>query len=102
MGVFFVAPEYIDYSSEEFANFRKRYIEQVNHLPSRFAFIGYDLMMYFGRMMQENGNLFQEETNGFASRKGILCTGFSFAGGNDNQCVPVVKFKDSALEIVYQ
>lgn len=102
LGVYFVAPEYIDYTGEGFLEFRRQYQEQVNHLPSRFAYIGYDLMMFFGRMMHEYGNLFQEEINGQPFQKGILCTGFTFAGTNDNQCVPVVKFRDSALEIVYQ
>jgi thioredoxin-like negative regulator of GroEL len=102
LGVYFVAPEFIDYAGEEYINFRQRYIDQVNHLPTRFAFIGYDLMMYFGRTMHQYGDLFQEETNGQMVRKGILCTNFSFADSNDNQCVPVVRFRDSALEIVYQ
>lgn len=102
LGVYFVAPEFIDYAGEGFVDFRRRYIEQVNHLPSRFAYIGYDLMMFFGRMMDEHGNLFQEEMDVQPFRKGILCTGFSFNGSNDNQCVPVVRFRDSALEIVYQ
>lgn len=102
LGVYFVAPEFIDYAGEGFMDFRRRYIEEVNHLPSRFAYIGYDLMMFFGTMMYEHGTLFQEEMDGQPFRKGILCTGFSFSGSNDNQCVPVVRFRDSALEIVYQ
>lgn len=102
LGVYFVAPEYIDYTGQGYLDFRKKYIDQVNHLPGRFAYIGYDLMMYFGKMMNEHGNLFQEEMNRQPFRRGVLCTGFSFTGTNDNQCVPVVKFRDSALEIVYQ
>lgn len=102
LGVYFVAPEYIDYTGEGYLDFRKKYIDQVHHLPGRFAYIGYDLLMYFGKMMDEYGNLFQEEMNGQPFRRGVLCTGFSFTGTNDNQCVPIVKFRDSALEIVYQ
>lgn len=102
LGVYFVAPEFIDYSSEGFMSFRQKYIEKVNNMPSRFAYTGYDLIMYFGKMMDEHGTLFQKEMQREPFRKGMLSTGFSYLGSNDNQSVPVVKFRDSALEIVYQ
>lgn len=102
MGVYFVAPDYIDYASETFKDFRKQYIQDVHNLPSRFAYIGYDLMMFFGRTMNQYGNLFQKEMDQETYYKGLLCTGFSYAKSNDNQCVPVVQFQNSALEIVYQ
>lgn len=102
LGVFFVAPEFIDYSSEGFMSFRKKYIDKVNNMPSRFAYVGYDLLMYFGKMMHEHGTLFQKEMQQDPFRQGVLGTGFSYLGSNDNQSVPVVKFRDSALEIVYQ
>lgn len=102
LGVYFVAPEFIDYSSEGFTSFRQKYIDKVNNMPSRYAYIGYDLLMYFGKMMNEHGTLFQKEMQREPFRKGVLSTGFSYLGSNDNQSVPVVKFRDSALEIVYQ
>ncbi|WP_160164107.1 ABC transporter substrate-binding protein [Nafulsella turpanensis] len=102
LGVYFVAPEYINYTGESFKNFRERYLEKVNHMPSRFAYIGYDLMMYYGRMMAERGNLFQKGAVNGPYQQGLLCTGYNFSEGNDNQCVPIVRFKDSALELVYQ
>lgn len=102
LGVYFVAPEFIDYSSEGFTSFRQKYIARVNNMPSRFAYIGYDLLMYFGKMMDEHGTLFQKEMQQDPFRKGVLSAGFSYLGSNDNQSVPVVKFRDSALEIVYQ
>lgn len=102
MGVYFVAPEYIDYSSPAFSNFRKNYIKEVNALPSRFAYVGYDLMMFFGKMMNQYGDLFQKEMGPETFYQGLLCAGYSYALSNDNQCVPVVQFRDSALEIVYQ
>ncbi len=102
LGVYFVAPEFVDYTSEGYLEFRNKYRERVNNLPSRFAYAGYDLMMYFGQMMHQYGNLFQKEIDQEPFRKGILCTGYSFTNSNDNQCVPVVKFNESALEIVFQ
>lgn len=102
MGVYFVAPEYIDYSSETFAGFRKTYVKEVNALPSRFAYVGYDLMMFFGKMMNQYGDLFQNEMEQTTYYQGLLCAGFSYARSNDNQCVPVVQFRDSALEVVFQ
>lgn len=102
MGVYFVAPDYIDYASETFKDFRRQYIREVHNMPSRFAYIGYDLMMFFGRTMHQYGNIFQKEMDQETFYKGLLCTGFSYARSNDNQCVPVVQFQNSALEIVYQ
>lgn len=102
LGVYFVAPEYIDYASKSFTDFRQQYIERVNNMPSRFAYIGYDLLMFFGEMMHQYGDLFQNKMQEEPFKKGMLCAGFSYNNSNDNQCVPVVKFRDSALEVVYQ
>lgn len=102
LGAYFVAPEFIDYSTENFLKFRETYKEKVNYLPTEYAYVGYELMMYFGKMMERYGNHFQAVADRQPVVPGELCTGFSYLNSNDNQCVPIIQFRDAALVVVYQ
>lgn len=102
LGAYLVAPEYIDYAKPSFFSFREKYLEQVHAMPSQYAYLGYDLMMYFGQMLHKHGTLFQNGLVNEPFSKGALCAGFDYAGRQDNQCVPIVQFNNSALEIIYQ
>ncbi|AHM59555.1 hypothetical protein D770_06460 [Flammeovirgaceae bacterium 311] len=101
MGVYMMAPEYLDYGNPDFFTFRDKYLERVHSMPGRYAYLGYDLMMYFGRMMSRYGNLFQNEGSPEVYN-GVMCTGFNYQAYRDNQCVPIVQFRNSAPVIVYQ
>ena len=102
LGAYLLFPEYIDYSSPKFFEFREMYLNNVHAMPSQFAYQGYDLMMYFGKMLQKHGTIFQKGLAVEPFTAGSLCTGFQYSDKQDNQCVPVIFFRDSALEIAYQ
>lgn len=95
-----IAPEFLDYEKPLVKEFKKAYINETNSLPSHFAYTGYDMMLYFGRMMDQYGTYFQTgfEKEGF--QEGFIFPGYNFAKSNDNQFVPIVKFKDAELAIV--
>ena len=101
LGVYLLAPEYLDYSNPNFFTFREKYLEQVHSLPGRYAYLGYDLMMYFGRMLQRYGTLFQNEGSPEVYN-GVTCTGFNYQAYRDNQCVPIIQFRNFAPVIISQ
>jgi ABC-type branched-subunit amino acid transport system substrate-binding protein len=102
LGAYLLAPEYVDYSNPNFFTFRDKYVEEVHAMPSEYAYQGYDLMMYFGNLLKKHGTIFQNSLDKEPFTKGQLCAGFDYAGKQDNQCVPVVQFRNSALEVVFQ
>ncbi|EMR02705.1 ABC transporter substrate-binding protein [Cesiribacter andamanensis] len=102
MGVYILSPENINYTNPDFFAFREKYLQQVHAMPSRQAYLGYDLMMLFGRLLNQHGTVFQSDAEAEVLYQGIMCTKFNLQSYQDNQCVPIVQFRNSALEIVYQ
>ena len=97
--VYMIAPEYVDYKSEAFKEFKKSYIERYHSSPNRYAVLGYEFIHFLGRMMSKYGTHFQNvEDKEFL--KGKLMYGFDFNEAQDNQCVPVVHFDESELKII--
>lgn len=102
LGVYLLAPDYLDYNNAEFFSFRDKYLQKVHSMPGHYAYLGYDLVMYFGRLMYRHGNLFQTSVTQEVYHKGILCERFDYQAQRDNQCVPIIQFRDFAAVIVYQ
>lgn len=98
LDVYLIAPAFMDYESENLKEFRENYVSATNSLPNKYAYSGYDLMMFFGRMLNQHGTLFQ---NGFAGNEfvgGELFPGYNYQEANDNQHVPIVTFDKGALK----
>jgi hypothetical protein len=46
---------YVDYSEERVKQFRQKYFSTYGTVPSEEAFLGYDVMLYFGNMVDKYG-----------------------------------------------
>ncbi len=55
---------YIDADSEQVKSFKKAFFEKYGAIPTQEAFVGYDVMLYFGRMMAKHGTYFQDRLDG--------------------------------------
>jgi len=95
--VYLAAPDYIDYSSERFKSFQKRFRREFGTVPDNYSFIGYDLMLFFGRMLHQAGTYFQHELRQNAYYPGYIFQGFNYQEGNDNAHIPIVHFQDGVL-----
>ncbi|MEN7548461.1 ABC transporter substrate-binding protein [Rapidithrix thailandica] len=93
-------PEYKKYHSNTTKHFTNQYLEKVQVLPSNFAFSGFETMYYFGKMMKKHGTSFGQAIYFEAPEEGMIYTGFSYEGKNDNQVVPVFKFENGQLIMV--
>ncbi len=98
----FVAPGYVDFDKEAVKEFKSAYSGKTNLLPSDFAYAGYDMMMYFGNLLFEHGNYFQEAFGQEKFTEGVLFPGYKYNEANNNQYVPIVQFNNSRLELVNQ
>ncbi len=93
LNVHFIYPEYIDYRSEAAIGFKKAYIEKHNLIPSLYAYQGYDMMLFFGRLLKESGTGFGNALQSKTAAKGDIFAGYDFRQSQDNQYVPVTRFE---------
>lgn len=95
--VHFVHPEFIDYGSDSVKTFKNNYIARRNIVPSIYAYQGYDLMMFFGKQLNEHGTFFHTALHQQAPVEGVIFPGYNYTGANDNQFVPIIKFDKAQL-----
>jgi hypothetical protein len=95
--VHLVAPTYFNYTSEKFRQFRERYLSRTYTLPTKFASLGYDMMMLYGTLLQQYGVHFQVKFEEVGFKEGIILPGYQYDKAQDNQYVPIIRFIDSEL-----
>jgi ABC-type branched-subunit amino acid transport system substrate-binding protein len=98
--IHFIFPEYIDYGSEAVKTFRKNYLSKRNIIPSIYSYQGYDMMLFFGRLLSEHGIYFHQALRQQNPQKGVVLPGYNYTGSNDNQYVPLVKFQNAQLVLI--
>ncbi len=67
---------YTDMDNSDVTDFKQKYFDRYGIVPGNEAYIGYDVMLYFGRMMSKHGTRFQDRLDAEAAR--YLHTQFSF------------------------
>ena len=95
-----IAPAYIDKTNPAYSTLLESYLQTHQALPGNNLFIGYDLITIMGHLMHQFGNHFQKEEGASRFFKGTFTQGLVFDGHNNNQYVPIVKFRDSELHII--
>jgi len=92
--VHFVSPDYLDYRSEAAIAFKNAYIQERNLIPSIYAYQGYDMMLFFGRILKEAGTDFHTALKSKPPTKGAIFAGYDYRNANDNQYVPIARFEN--------
>ena len=100
LGVCMISPSFIDITSENYKEFRQRYIDFAHILPSKYVAVGYEMMSFYGQLMDRYGTYFQVSFDEMDFRSGDLMPGYKYNGSNDNQYVPIIRFVDSELKNV--
>jgi hypothetical protein len=98
--VHFIHPDFIDYGSETVRTFRKNYLAKRNIIPSIYSYQGYDMMMFFGKLLGEHGTYFHQALHQQPIKQGVVLSAYNYTGSNDNQYVPLVKFENARLVLV--
>lgn len=94
-------PTYIDYTNKSIKRFIKTYREKYNMEPDSYAFLGYDLMMYYGKGMLQFGANFPAYFEEF-DQTGMLYTNIDFKqngtqNGYENNHVFLLKFNNYTI-----
>lgn len=97
LDVHFISPSYTEPQRRSVKSFREAYRKKYNVLPSKYAYAGYDAMYYIGQMLHQYGTYFQEFYTGPQPVKSLLFSGYNYFDAQDNQVVPIIRFKDGIL-----
>ncbi|MGI2298549.1 hypothetical protein ACRRVB_01960 [Candidatus Cardinium hertigii] len=90
--ILFLSPNYIDYSRATLSIFRKNFFEKNGTKPNEKSYIGYEMMLFFGRMLGKYGTYFQKKwENMYYS--GLIFQGVSYGKHHTNQHIPVLRFE---------
>ncbi len=105
--IYFVNPKYIDTMSPAVRQFRKRYAARYNMTPSPYAYAGFEMLYYFGTLLQQYGPRFNPGLGTEGLRPGVFYPGFGYTDGSgrneprrDNQYVPITKLENLQLTVV--
>lgn len=90
----FVAPNYIDYAREGIYHFRNLFYKQFAQYPNHYACIGYEMMLFLGRMLNKHGVYFQKHWHN-QPYPGVIFGDTVYDACHDNQQVPIIKFHEN-------
>ncbi|MEO9801818.1 MAG: hypothetical protein ABJF04_01165 [Reichenbachiella sp.] len=100
LGIYFIDPEYVDYDSEGYIDFRNFYLKNYKSVPSFNSIIGYEMMYYVGTMLKKYGHYFQKGNPDVGFVKGQLLQGTKFNFRNSNQYVPITILSNSRQTVI--
>lgn len=100
LGVALSYPEYRDRYKPSYRKLVDRFREKYKTNPTLNHFRGYEAIWYTGNMLHRYGKYFQEGLRDGNFYQGKAFEGHKYGGNNDNQIVPIVRFKDARLEVV--
>ncbi|MCP9746338.1 ABC transporter substrate-binding protein [Lacihabitans sp. CS3-21] len=98
-----IYPEFVSKEKEQVRNFEKLFLEKMATQPSFYAFAGYDLVYFFGKMLKDGKDIFKLNIESGAYEDDYLLGGFDFSGKiKENAIVPIVKYKNDVFEEIYR
>ncbi|MEQ9426367.1 MAG: ABC transporter substrate-binding protein [Cyclobacteriaceae bacterium] len=97
LGTFLIAPSFYNESSQEYGQLAQRILKTYKQSPNQYHVIGYELMLSIGKLLHENGKYFQVGVRDGQIITGRLMEGLMYGNNNDNQIVPIIKFRESEL-----
>jgi ABC-type branched-subunit amino acid transport system substrate-binding protein len=93
--VYCLDPEFVDLEKPEVDGFRKDYLAKFGIIPSYYAFHGYDLALFWGRIMGKYGNNIRKGLDSRDSYKDTYTlAGYNYIKSQDNQVLPVTTFQN--------
>jgi hypothetical protein len=99
--LFLISPEFTDSESQTLREFKMKYIEEMNALPSYYAYMGYDLVLFYGRMLKDGKDIFRLNLNESPRMDDLLLSGFDYSeNSQENKIVPVIRYSDGIFELV--
>ena len=94
---YLIAPTYVDKTSYKFEQVTTLCAESFNTFPTRNFFIGYEVIMTAGKLLQKSGTLFQFDPGINDFIPGELFVGTQYGDQNCNKIVPILNYSNAEL-----
>lgn len=98
--VVLAAPNFTRTDNPYYRAFVKKFIRTHGRMPSAYAKMGYEFMLFAGKQLKKSGVYFQEGMNQEQFIPGQLVEGYNFQLSRDNQHIPFVRFKKDKVLII--
>jgi ABC-type branched-subunit amino acid transport system substrate-binding protein len=99
--LYLVYPEFVDPERPSSDEFEELYLDQRNMIPSTYAYQGYDMLLFFGRMLaRTRGQITNRSQLKAEPVEGYLLSGYDYTDSNDNQVVPIVKYDGTRFTLI--
>ena len=93
--LYLIQLDYINRDKEEVKNFRSVYINSLNISPSYYGYWGYDMLLFYGRMLKSGKNRLRNSLDAIEYTQGYTLDGFDYTNrANENKIVPIIKYQD--------
>lgn len=87
--------DYINRDKDEVKNFRSTFFNEQNITPSYYSYWGYDMLLFYARMLNNGKNQFRSSLNAIEYTQGYTLDGFDYTNGaNENKIVPIIRYQD--------
>jgi ABC-type branched-subunit amino acid transport system substrate-binding protein len=105
--IYFVSPKFVKPLSPAASHFKRKYTARYNMQPSMYAYAGFEMMYYFGTLLQQYGARFNQALATDGIRSGVFYPGLGYTDRTarnevrrDNQYVPITKLENLELTVV--
>lgn len=93
--LYLIQLDYMDREKEEVKNFRSAYINSQNIAPSYYSYLGYDMVLFYGRMLKSGPNKLRNNLDSIEYTQGYTLDGFDYTSkSNENKIVPIIRYQD--------
>jgi hypothetical protein len=96
----FIDPDYVNATTPQFVEFQTNFMNRNNIIPSIYAAQGYDMVLYYGRLLHKYKDKLRDGLNAQTLIKDSLTAGYDFVMSNENQVVPILKFDGTRFQRV--
>ncbi|HEY3402510.1 MAG TPA: ABC transporter substrate-binding protein [Ohtaekwangia sp.] len=98
--VVLAAPNFALFENIHYQAFIKKFSRVHGRVPSTYARMGYEFMLFSGNQLKKNGVYFQEALAKEGVIPGYLTQGYNYQFSRDNHLVPFVRFQKGKATVV--
>ena len=95
--LYVIDSEFVDNTKPQVRDFQLQYMAKRNMVPSVYAMQGYDVMLFFGRMIHKYKAQLRTGMDTRLHEDDYLLSGFNYQKSNDNQAISILKVEDLRL-----
>lgn len=93
--LYLIQLDYINREKDEVKNFRSTYFNSQNIAPSYYGCWGYDMLLFYARMLNAGKTKFRNNLDAIEYTQGYVLDGFDYTNGsNENKIVPIIRYQD--------